>query len=372
MKDTIIKLLLRIVVWGLVVALATAGVVVVARLIQRNPVYFFQQVVNGLQLGFVYALIALGYTMIYGVVKLINFAHGDVFMVGGFVSFYAITRYRLHLLPASIYYRTQDITPTPEALAQAPGWTMIIGTVLVILLAMIICGFLNVIIERVAYKPLRNAPRIAALITAIGVSFFLEYFTALGFVFGPDYYTYIRPMPVTSWNIGGVAISNILVIIIVSTIFLLVLLQYIVMHTKMGKAMRASSFDKSTARLMGINVDMVISFTFALGAVFAGAAGVLYAIAYPQIITFVGIRPGLKAFVAAVLGGIGNIPGAFVGSLIMGLAEAMTIGFFSVTLPGGEVLAGSTLRDAIVFAVLILVFLIRPTGIFGEPEGEKA
>jgi len=372
MKDTAIKLLLRTVIWSLILIVVTVIIVTVARLIQRNPVYFFQQVINGLQLGFVYALIALGYTMVYGVVRLINFAHGDVFMVGSFVSFYAITRYQLHLWPASIYYRTQGIIPTPEVLSQAPVWTTILGTVLVMLLSMVTCGFLNIIIERVAYKPLRNAPRIAALITAIGVSFFLEYFTALGFVFGPDYYTYVRPMPVIAWNIGGVAVSNILVVIIISTILLLVLLQYIVTRTKIGKAMRASAFDKPTARLMGINVDMIISFTFALGAIFAGAAGVLYAIAYPQIITFVGIRPGLKAFVAAVLGGIGNIPGAFVGSLIMGQAEAMTIGFFSVTLPGGEVLAGSTLRDAIVFAILILVFLTRPTGILGRREGEKA
>ncbi|HEY58587.1 MAG TPA: hypothetical protein G4O04_08660, partial [Anaerolineae bacterium] len=178
----------------------------------RNAYYTPEQwsdfVVFGISQGGVYALIALGYTLVYGILFMINFAHGDVFMVGSFVSFYAITRYRLHLLPASIYYRTQGITPTPELLAQAPVWTMMVGTVLVILLAMAACGFLNIIIERVAYKPLRNAPRIAALITAIGVSFFLEYFTALGFVFGPDYYTYIRPMPVMAWDIGGVAISN--------------------------------------------------------------------------------------------------------------------------------------------------------------------
>ena len=198
MKDTVIKLLLRIVVWGLVAALTIAVVVVVARLIQRNPVLFFQQVVNGLQLGFVYALIALGYTMIYGVVKLINFAHGDVFMVGAFTAFFATTHYHWSLVPAMI-------------------------------LAMIVCAFLGVVIERVAYKPLRNAPRIAPLITAIGVSFFLEYFTALPFVFTPNFINYTPlPLKIKTWDVAGVTFSNIMLIVIAVSVICLVLLWYIV------------------------------------------------------------------------------------------------------------------------------------------------
>ncbi|NLD42210.1 MAG: branched-chain amino acid ABC transporter permease, partial [Chloroflexi bacterium] len=212
------------------------------------------------------------------------------------------------------------------------------------------------------YKPLRNAPRIAALITAIGVSFFLEYFTALKFVFGADFNTYTRPFDVVVWNVGGVQITNITAIIIGVTVLLLVLLQYIVNRTKVGKAMRATSLDKPTSLLMGINVDGIISLTFAIGAALAGAAGVLYAIAFPQIWTFMGMMPGLKAFVAAVLGGIGNIAGAFVGSLLMGEIDVLVVSF----LP-----AGSRLRDLFAFLVLIVVFLVKPTGILGEPQVEK-
>ncbi|MBC7264663.1 MAG: branched-chain amino acid ABC transporter permease [Chloroflexi bacterium] len=325
----------------MIVALAAGFLYRLLALILSNPAYFFEQVRNGLQLGFVYALIALGYTMVYGVVRLINFAHGDVFMVGAFTSFYAITRYGWGFLPA-------------------------------ILLSMIICAVLAITIERVAYKPLRDAPRISALITAVGMSFFLEYFSALDFVFTPDYITYKRPFEVRVWEVGGVTISNIMIIIVVAAVLLLAFLQYVVRQTKIGKAMRATAADKPTARLMGINIDLVISATFGLGALFAGAAGVLYAIAYPQIITFVGILPGLKAFVAAVLGGIGSIPGAFLGSLIMGQVEVLTTAFFSVPLPSGEVLRGSTIRDLIAMAVLILIFLVRPRGLLGEPEAEKA
>ncbi|MDA8219870.1 MAG: branched-chain amino acid ABC transporter permease [Dehalococcoidales bacterium] len=292
-------------------------------------VYFLQQVVNGLQLGFVYALIALGYTMVYGIVRLINFAHGDVFMVGAFVGFFAISVLQLNF-------------------------------VLAILLAMVVCMVLGVTIERLAYKPLRNAPRIAALITAIGVSIFLEYFTSLKFVFGPDYRQFPRPFEAATWNIGGVGISNILVIILVISVVLLVALQYIVHRTKIGIAMRAVSFDHDAARLMGINVDFIISATFAIGSALAGAGGVLYAIAYPQINPFMGIMPGLKAFVAAVLGGIGIIPGALLGSLIMGQAEVLTTGYVS-----------STLRDAVAFGILIVVLLVRPTGLLGKSGTEK-
>ena len=329
-----------------------------------NPSLFIQQVVNGFQLGFVYALIALGYTMVYGIVKLINFAHGDVFMVGAFASFFAITRMELNLW-------FQELFPwAPPVLAQ------LVGTVSVVILAMAVCAFLAFTIERVAYKPLRNAPRIAALITAIGMSFFIEYFSALNFVFTANYITYRRPFEVSSWLIGpegirafetGVAVppntiifSNIFVIIVIASIGLLLGLQFIVKRTKIGKAMRAVAYDKPTARLMGINVDAVISITFALGAALAGAAGMLYAIAFPQVLFIMGITPGLKAFVAAVLGGIGSIPGAFIGALIMGQAETLSAAYIS-----------TPMRDAIAFSILIIVLLIRPKGILGEVTSEK-
>jgi len=288
-----------------------------------------QQIINGLQLGFVYALIALGYTMVYGIVRLINFAHGDVFMVGAYLGFYAITRAAL---------------PFPLAL----------------LVAMAGCAVLGVAIERIAYKPLRRAPRIAALITAIGVSLFLEYFTSLRFVFGPDYRSFPRPFAVRNFDLGGVTVSNIQIVVFATAVGLLVLLQLFVQKTKTGMAMRAVSFDKDTARLMGIDVDLIISITFAIGSALAAAGGVLYGIAYPQINPFMGIMPGLKAFVAAVLGGIGIIPGAMIGALIMGLVEVLSAAFVS-----------STMRDAFAFGILILVLLVKPGGILGSSTQEK-
>lgn len=330
----------------------------------QSPQLFFQQLINGLQLGFVYALIALGYTMVYGIVKLINFAHGDVFMVGAFVSYFAVSRIKLHVWFAALFPNA------PSAIV------LVIGTLTVMILSMLVCALLAVTIERIAYKPLRNAPRISALITAIGVSFFLEYFGALPFVFTANYISYERPFQVITWYIkdgvhqleagaqapeGAIMFSNILIIIVVVSMLLMAGLQFIVQRTKMGKAMRAASYDKQTARLMGIKVDSIISSTFAIGAALAGAAGILYAIAYPQVVFIMGILPGLKAFVAAVLGGIGSIPGALVGALILGQVETMSSGYIS-----------TPMRDAIVFSVLILVLLVRPTGIFGEPEREKA
>jgi branched-chain amino acid transport system permease protein len=330
----------------------------------QDPTLFIQFVFNGLQMGFVYALIALGYTMVYGIVKLINFAHGDVFMLGAYISYYAVSRYNLHLWPAAVF-------PAMPGLL-----VVVIGALTVMLLSMIICALLAVTIERVAYKPLRDAPRIAALITAIGVSFFLEYFGNLGFVLSPRYITYERPFQVVTWYINNgvhmveagkalpdnsITFSNIFILIVIVSIVVQFLLRFLVQNTKIGIAMRASSFDKPTARLMGINVDQVISFTFAVGAAFAGLGGVLYAIAYPEIYPLMGVLPGLKAFVAAVLGGIGSIPGALVGALIMGQAESMTMAYIS-----------TPMRDAVAFTILIIVLLVRPTGIFGEPEQEKA
>ncbi len=256
-------------------------------------------------------------------------------------------------------------------------WWLIIGTLTVIAISMLVCVALAVTIERVAYKPLRDAPRIAALITAIGVSFFLEFFGALYFVFSPRFIPYTQPFNVVAYYIandgihqvvqgtqpptGSITFSNIFVIIVVVSILVQLFLQFLVRRTKIGIAMRATSFDKNAARLMGIDVDKVISFTFAIGAAFAGLGGVLYAVAYSQIWTQMGILPGLKAFVAAVLGGIGSLPGALVGAIIMGQAEALTMGYIS-----------TPMRDAVAFTILIIVLLVRPTGLFGEPEKEKA
>lgn len=330
----------------------------------QSPSLFFQQIINGLQLGFVYALIALGYTMVYGIVRLINFAHGDVFMVGAFVSYYAVSKFSIHMWPSAVF------PGIPTTIS------VVLGTITVIILVMVVCALLAMVIERVAYKPLRSAPRISALITAIGVSFFLEYFGALPFVFTPNFITYKRPFDISIWYLkdgfhklesgaaapdGSIIFSNILIIIILTSLLLVLGLNFIVKRTKIGKAMRASSYDKPTSRLMGINVDEIISITFAIGAALAGAAGILYATAYPSIFFWMGITPGLKAFIAAVLGGIGSIPGAFVGALIMGQAEVLSAGYIS-----------TPMRDAIAFAILILVLLVRPTGIFGEPEREKA
>src|SRR5512139_2851563 len=347
-----------------IIVLAALAVLKLAQGFAESPTLFWQQVINGLQLGFVYALIALGYTMVYGIVRLINFAHGDVFMVGAFATYFAITRYHLHTWPLGVI-------PSLD-----PSLAILIGTISVLALSMAVCALLAITIERIAYKPLRDAPRISALITAIGVSFFLEYFAALPFVFSPNFITYERPFPSVTWYInngihqlepGGtvppnsVTFSNIFIIIVITSLLLLVALQFIVRRTKTGKAMRAVAYDKATARLMGINANRIISTTFAFGAALAGAAGMLFAIAYTQVYFAMGILPGLKAFVAAVLGGIGSIPGAFVGALIMGQAEVMSAGYIS-----------TPMRDAIAFTILILVLLVRPMGIFGEPEREKA
>jgi branched-chain amino acid transport system permease protein len=290
---------------------------------------FIQQIINGLQLGLVYAMIALGYTMVYGTVGLINFAHGDVFMVGAFIGYLGFTSWGL---------------PWPVA----------------ILVSMVACAILGVVIERIAYRPLRYAPKICALISAIGVSFFLEYFSSLDFIFGPDYIVVHRPIKEITWHLGGIAVTDIQLLIMGFVVVFLLMLQFIIYKTKIGSAMRTVSFDHDAARLMGVNVDQTISFTFAIGSGLAAIGGVLYAIAYPQIYTFMGIMPGLKAFTAAVLGGIGQINGAVIGALIMGQVETMTAAYIS-----------SQLRDAIAFGILILVLLIKPTGIIGSNQQEK-
>lgn len=288
-----------------------------------------QQLINGLSLGSIYALIALGYTMIYGIIQLINFAHGDVYMVGAYVGFACMSIFRLDFFTS-------------------------------IIAAMAICAVLGMTIERVAYKPLRNSTRIAVLITAIGMSLLLEY-TMMYFV-GAEARSY-PPLPgfmTMSFHLGGATITSLQLIIIAISVALMIGLQFIVKKTRMGKAMRAVSQDRDAAMLMGISVDNTISFTFALGSALAGAAGVLVGVYYNSINPLMGIMPGLKAFVAAVLGGIGLIPGALIGGFMIGLMETIvsSLGF-------------STLRDAVVFLVLIVVLIFKPTGVLGKNAQEK-
>lgn len=290
---------------------------------------FLQQMVNGLSLGAIYALIALGYTMVYGIVKLINFAHGDIMMVGAYVGFFSVSVLGTNILIAMIF-------------------------------AMVACALLGVVIEKIAYKPLRNSTRIAALITAIGVSLFLEYTTI--FFLTPNQKVYPEEaFPVTSYQImDGLTISNKDIFVFFSAVILMVILQYVIKRTRTGKAMRAVSLDKEAAMLMGINVDRTISTTFAIGSALAAAAGVMIGVYYNSINPLMGIIPGLKAFVAAVLGGIGIIPGAMVGGFVMGILETMVSGYSS-----------SLYRDAVAFGVLIIILLIKPTGLFGKNTGEK-
>ncbi|NLZ43570.1 MAG: branched-chain amino acid ABC transporter permease [Clostridia bacterium] len=286
-----------------------------------------QQLINGVSLGTIYALIALGYTMVYGIIRLINFAHGDIYMVGAFVGYFA--------LRAGL--------PLPFAF----------------LLAMVIPALFGLTIEFFAYRPLRNAPRIAALITAIGVSLFLENLGIL--IFSPDPRPFPKVIPDERFVIyPGVSISLTQIIMIVVTFVLMILLTLFVHYTKTGKAMRAVSQDREAAQLMGIDINRIISVTFLIGSALAGAAGVLVGLYIPRIEPLMGVMYGLKAFVAAVVGGIGIIPGAMLGGMLMGLAETLVTGFIS-----------STWRDAIAFSLLIVILLIKPSGIFGTSSRTK-
>ncbi len=298
---------------------------------------FLQQMINGLSLGAFYALIALGYTMVYGVLRFINFAHGDIFMIGAYCGYYLSDRI-LRLFG--------------EKLA-------ILGVVGVLLTTMAICALLGVVIERLAYRPLRSRPKLAVLITAIGVSLFLEY--GGQYVFGavPQAFPELIPDRQVA-DLGGLSISTNQVLVFVVTGILLVALNFIVKRTKMGLAMRAVSMNATAAQLMGVNIDTVISFTFALGSALAGAAGILYSVSYPSIDPLMGVIPGIKAFVAAVLGGIGHLPGAAVGGLVIGVVESFV--------------AASSLsnyKEGIAFAILIVILLLRPAGIFGKATIEK-
>ena len=291
---------------------------------------FLTQVLNGLQLGSIYALVALGYTMVYGIAKLINFAHGDILMVGSYVALFSIPLLNSFGLPV---------------------WASVIP-------AVIFCTILGTLIERLAYKPLRNSPRISALITAIGVSLLLQNL-AMKYIG-----TGAKPFP-SAFNrppimVGGLSINFNVFVTILVTVALTILLQLFMKKTKYGKAMVATSEDPVAAKLVGINNDTAISLTFAIGSALAAVGSVLYLSSYPQIQPTMGGMLGIKAFVAAVLGGIGIIPGAVIGGFILGIIEAMTMAYIS-----------TALRDAFVFGILIIVLLVKPTGLLGKNSREK-
>ena len=294
---------------------------------------FLQQLMNGLSLGSIYALIALGYTMVYGVLRLINFAHGDVYMVGAFAGYYLSRRLQ----------------------AKEPS---IASALLVMFGAMLVCAMLGILIERFAYRPLRREARLTLLVTAIGVSLLIE---ASWQVFvGPDPKFFQSLAPHVDFLVADVRITSEQLTVIFVSFLLMIGLRYFILKTRTGKAMRAVSYNLDAAKLMGISTDAIIAATFALGSALAAAAGVLIAMQIPKVEPLMGVQSGLKAFVAAVLGGIGSIPGAVLGGMLLGASEVMVTGYWS-----------STYRDAIAFAILILVLLLRPQGILGRVEKEK-
>jgi len=294
---------------------------------------FLQQLVNGLSLGSIYALIALGYTMVYGVLRLINFAHGDVYMLGAFTGYY-------------LSRRLQGSEPS------------LVSALIVMAGSMLTCAVIGILIERFAYRPVRRASRLTLLITAIGVSLFIENGAQL--VFGPDPKFFPSLAPRADFHMGPVRVTSEQLTVIVVSLLLMLALRFFILKTRTGKAMRAVSFSLDAAKLMGISTDGIIAVTFALGSALAAAAGVLIGMQIPKIDPLMGIVYGLKAFVAAVLGGIGNIPGAVLGGLLIGVSEVMVVGYLS-----------STYRDAIAFGILILVLLLRPQGILGRVQKEK-
>jgi branched-chain amino acid transport system permease protein len=295
---------------------------------------FLQQVINGVSLGSIYALVALGYTMVYGVLRLINFAHGDIYMLGAFIG----------------YYVSKLIKGTLN------GWFL--ETLVVLLASMAACALIGILMERLAYRPVRKASRLTMLIIAIGLSLLFEYAAQLAFGAEPKFFPQL--IPETHIALGGLSLTNQQVIVLLTALLLMVLLNLFIYRTRTGKAMRAVSFNLDAAKLMGIDTDRIIALTFALGSALAAAGGILVSINIPGIDPLMGVMTGLKAFVAAVLGGIGNIFGAVLGGLILGLAEVMVSGYGS-----------STYRDAIAFVILIGILLFKPSGILGKGQVEK-
>ncbi|MBQ3205829.1 MAG: branched-chain amino acid ABC transporter permease [Peptococcaceae bacterium] len=289
---------------------------------------FLFNLISGISLGSIYAIIALGYTMVYGIAKMLNFAHGDVIMVGAYICFFATARYGLNPL-------------------------------LGILLSMVVCTVLGIVIERLAYKPLHQAPALAVLITAIGMSYFLQNAAQLLWTSSPKVFPSVVKGSVKLFD-GALSVSFVTIVTILVCVIIMVALVLFVNKTRIGKSMRAVSEDKGAAQLMGINVNSTISLTFAIGSALAAIAGVLLCSAYPTLVPTTGAMPGIKAFTAAVFGGIGSIPGALIGGILLGIIEIFAKAYIS-----------TQLSDAIVFAVLIVVLLVKPTGLLGKKVSEK-
>ncbi len=300
-----------------------------------NGIFNLQQIINGIQIGSIYALISIGYTLVYGIIKLINFAHGDFYMVGAYAAYFAV-----------MFSAARKEHP---------------NVIIVLIISMAAGAVVAFLSNRIAYKPLRYKPRLSALITAIGVSMFLEYTSsALPFI-GPSFKAFPQSqlIPQKTYKIGSAILTNYQIVNVTIAVVLMVVLTYIIQHTRMGMAMRASAQDKDAARLMGIDIEKVIDFTFIVGGALAGAAGLLTGITYPRINPYMGIIPGLKAFIAAVLGGIGSVPGAMLGSYIMGFAEVFGTAINSIV------------GEGIAYAILILVLIFLPQGLLGKKTGEK-
>ena len=306
---------------------------------------FIQQIINGLVLGSMYALVALGYTMVYGIIGLINFAHGEVLMVGALTSWTIIGLMQ-------------------ESMPGTPGWLILL---IALLIACVVAASLNFVIEKVAYRPLRNSPKLALLITAIGMSLFLQ--TMAMIIWKPNYKPYPTLLPNVPFNIGGAVITPTQVLILGMTAVSLAVLMWVVHSTKLGRAMRATAENPRVAALMGVKPDMVISATFLIGAVLAAIAGVMWAANYGTVQHTMGFLPGLKAFTAAVFGGIGNLAGAVVGGILLGLIESIGAGYIG-TLTGGVL--GSHYSDIFAFIVLIIVLTLRPSGLLGERVADRA
>jgi len=299
---------------------------------------WLQQLINGLALGSIYALIALGYTMVYGVLRFINFAHSDVLMLGAFAAFF--------------------LAPVVGTIIPGPSYT---GAIVVTVAAALICAAIGILIELLAYRPLRQRPKLTVLITAIGVSLFIEFTCQHNLVFGAKTRPFPKLIPEHNFHFSGLILSNQDIVVPMVTALLLAGLWFVVQRTRIGTAMRAVAFNPQAAALMGVNIGRIISFTFGLGSALAAVAGILYAMKAPGIEPLMGIQPGLRAFVAAVLGGIGNLPGAALGGLLLGLLET-----FAGGIPGI-----SNYRDGIAFAILILILMFRPAGLLGKLQPEK-
>ena len=304
-----------------------------------------QQIINGLVLGSMYALVALGYTMVYGIINLINFAHGEVLMVGALTSWTIIGLMQ-------------------ESMPGTPGWLILLCAMLI---ACVVASALNFVIEKVAYRPLRNSPKLAPLITAIGMSILLQ--TLAMIIWKPNYKPYPNMLPTAPFNIGGAVITTTQILILALTAVSLAVLMYVVNRTRLGRAMRATAENPRVAALMGVKPDVVISATFVIGAILAAIAGVMWAANYGTVQHTMGFLPGLKAFTAAVFGGIGNLAGAVVGGILLGLIESIGAGYIGA-LTGGVL--GSHYSDIFAFIVLIVVLTLRPSGLLGERVADRA